>query len=162
MGSLGGTRQDATVQTQQTEDISSSMCTSGGSATATGSGSSSSGNVSMNLDSCCVMEACCYDGSMDIIYNTDGSGTSTYSYCVGYDLSGSCDGVTFSLDLAGCLGSDGSMAYSITVGGETYTVSGSYSAGYGTLTITGANGTWTCTYSDGSGSCTGTGGDFEF
>jgi len=159
--SLGG-YQAAPRSTQATQDMSASICTAGGSAQMTQSGGQSQGSVAIEFSDCCVDASCCYDGSENILYS-DGSGTASYSVCYDYDLTASCSGETASLSFAGCLdASSGMMAYSVTVDGETFTVSGSYSGGSGTLTITGANGSWECTYTNDSGSCTGTGGDFTF
>jgi hypothetical protein len=53
--------------------------------------------------------------------------------------------------------------YLVEYEGETYTVSGSFSTGSGSLTISGANGSFTCTYTADAGSCTGSdGSSFEF
>jgi hypothetical protein len=159
--SLGGIRDDAGTRTLATQDMSSAMCVAGGTAQASGSGSASSGSVSVDLNDCCVAEACCYNGSEDIIYS-DGSASAAYSICYDYAITGSCEAESISVNASGCVGSSGAMVYSVTVSGETFTVSGAYSAGSGTLTVTGVNGTWECTYSGGTGTCTGTGGDFTF
>ncbi len=161
--SMSGSQEQAprNALADQSQDLSSSMCTSGGSATMTGSGSESSGSAAIELDACCMAEDCCYSGQEYIIYSS--AADAQYSICYDYDFSVSCSGENMQAVFAGCMDAQsGSLVYSITVDGQTYTVTGSYSGGNGTLTITGANGTWECTYTDGSGTCTGTGGDFDF
>lgn len=152
-----GTRRDA--QTAQTQ-TQSQPCPSGGNISASGSGSESSGSGSITYDSCCVSAGCCIDGSVDVFYSTEQN--ADYLTCGSYDLSYSCEGTTADLTYEGCMGATGEQLYIIEVDGVTYTVSGNYSDGSGTLEIRGANGTFTCTYSDGGGSCTGSGGDFDF
>ncbi len=158
---LGGSQASAR-RVLATQDMSASICTAGGSAQMSQAGSESQGSVAIEFNDCCLDATCCYDGYENILYS-DGSGTASYSVCYDYDLTASCSGETAVLSFAGCLdASSGMMAYSVTVDGETFTVSGSYAGGSGTLTITGANGSWECTYTNDSGSCTGTAGDFTF
>lgn len=159
---MAGMQEEPGRSAQATTDMSSEICTAGGSAKSEGSGSQSGGSGHVTYDSCCMAGSCCIDGTEDFAYNSDSSGTSTYNYCLEYDLSVNCDGSIVSASFSGCLDSMGQMVYSITVAGETFSVSGYYSNGNGELTITGANGTWDCTYTNDTGTCTGTGGDFTF
>lgn len=152
-----GARRDA--QTAQSQP-GSQPCAAGGNISGSGSGDESSGQSTLRYDSCCVSAGCCLDGTLDIFYSADQS--SAYMTCGSYDLSYSCEGSSAELSYEGCMGRTGEQLYVIEVDGLTYTVSGNYSDGSGTLEIRGANGTWSCTYSDGGGSCTGSGGDFEF
>lgn len=155
--SLGGTR-----QVQASQDMSAQMCTSGGSASVDSSGDASGGSARMSYDACCMAQSCCVSGTVDVVVNTNSTGTSTFAQCVSYDVSMVCDNATATMNSVGCQGTDGTFTYSIEVEGKTYSVSGSYSGGNGTLTIKGANGTFTCTYTSGSGTCTGTDGEFTF
>jgi len=152
-----GSRRDA--QTAQSSSASQA-CAGGGSISASGTGNETSGQGTISYDSCCVTAGCCIDGTVDVFYSSDQA--APYLTCGSYDLSYACEGTTAELTYEGCVGRTGEQLYVIEVDGATYTVSGSYSDGSGTLEIRGANGTWSCTYSDGSGSCSGSGGDFEF
>ncbi len=152
-----GMRRDA--QTAQASSSGSVDCPAGGSINVTGTGNESSGEASVSYASCCVTEGCCIDGNADVYYSTEQD--AAYLSCGSYDLTYSCEGSTAALTYEGCLGSMGQV-YVIEVAGLTYTVSGYYSDGSGSLEIRGANGTWTCTYSGDGGSCTGTGSSFDF
>ncbi len=152
--SLAGSRDYASTQTAE------EACDAGGTVTASGTGNDSSGNVSMRYNDCCYTADCCYNGTGNMIYS-DANG-SDFSVCFDYDVAATCEGQSLTVDYAACMQSDGSLAYSIEVAGETFTVSGYYSDGNGQLTIRGANGTWDCTYTNDSGTCTGTGGEFSF
>jgi hypothetical protein len=154
---LGGYR-----QVQETQDVSSQMCTAGGTAKATGSGSETAGNVTISYNGCCMEASCCVDGTIGTVYNSDSTGTSEYSSCVDMNVTVECDAQSAVIKSAGCLNQTGEFVYSITVSGNSYSVSGYYSNGSGQLTIVGENGSWTCTYTNDTGTCTGTGGDFTF
>ena len=153
----GGMRQDA--QTAQSGGSGSFDCPAGGSISGVGSGDQSSGHTTASYNDCCFTAGCCVDGSADFYYSTEQG--ADYSMCGSYDLSYSCEGTTANLAYEGCIGTMGQL-YVIEVDGETYTVSGTYANGSGSLEIRGANGSWDCTYSNGGGSCTGTGGSFDF
>jgi hypothetical protein len=152
-----GQRRD--VQTAQSQ-AGSQACPGGGNITGSGSGNESSGQSTINYADCCVCAGCCLDGSIDVFYSSDQN--AAYLTCGSYDISYSCEGTTADLTYEGCVGRTGEQLYVIEVGDVTYTVSGNYVDGSGTLEIRGANGTWDCTYSDGGGSCSGSGGSFEF
>jgi hypothetical protein len=152
--SLGGSRNYA-EQVQMTEQA----CESGGTMSASGTASETGGDMSTVFTNCCVQD-CCYDGNALIVYSDAGEGS--YNYCADYDIAYSCNGEARLATYAECTQADGSVRYSVEVGGATYTVTGSYADGNGELTIVGANGTWACTYTNGSGSCAGAGGDFTF
>jgi hypothetical protein len=153
---LGGFR-----QVQQSSDVSAQVCTSGGTAKAEGEGNESGGNVTISYGNCCMTDGCCVNGKIGTVYNTD-SGSSAYTYCMSYDVSYTCQNESVALKSSGCLNASGTFVYSITVDGLTYSVSGYYADGSGSLTIAGSNGSWTCTYTNNTGSCTGTGGTFSF
>jgi hypothetical protein len=153
----GGMRRDA--QTAQSGSTSQS-CPEGGNFSVQSSGSQSSGQAAISYDNCCFIEGCCFDGSGQMYFSSEQG--AEYSYCASYDLDYSCEGTTAAIDFEGCFGTTGELIYVIEVDGETYSVSGSYSGGSGTLEIHGANGTWNCTYSNGGGSCTGSGSTFTF
>lgn len=154
----GGVRDDQVAQS----NTYTQECTGGGSISVNASGNESAANISYAYNNCCEA-GCCMDGSGTAYYSEATS--ADFTFCGSYDLDMTCDGSSTSVDFSGCVGSDFQWSYLITVDGESYAVSGSYSDGDGTLEIRGANGTWTCTYTDGSGSCTGTGstsGSFTF
>ena len=146
----------STVETQS----GTSQCAEGGSISGSGSGSESNGEATVSYDACCVAEACCMDGNAHIFYSSDQN--APYMYCASYDMTYDCDGTSAALEFEGCISSDGEQVYVLEVNGNTYTVSGYYSEGSGSLEIRGANGSWTCTYSGSGGTCTGSGGNFEF
>lgn len=148
----GGIRDD---QVAQQGGNYTEQCTGGGSISVSASGNESAANVSYAYNDCC-QAGCCMDGSGTAYYAS--ATNAAFTYCGSYDLDMTCDGASSSVNFSGCFGSDFKWSYLITVDGETYSVSGSYTDGDGTLDIRGANGTWTCVYTDGSGSCTGTGG----
>lgn len=155
--SLGGSREEDAPIAQQ--GAASQACPAGGRMDAAGSGNDSSGSASVVYHDCCYSAGCCFSGTADTVYSSDGA--STFSVCFDYDIDYACEGITMDLAYAACMGAEG-LVYSVEVEGMTYAVSGTYSAGSGELTITGANGSWTCSYTNGTGSCTGTGGDFTF
>ena len=144
-GDLGGVRQKAQAQS------GSAACANGGSISA---------NVSEThlflTYSNCNESGCVLNGTLNTFLTDSGD----FSQCVSYDIDAVCEGEgSVSATFSGCLDvGAGSFMYLVEYDGETYTVSGSYSAGNGTLTITGENGTFTCTYTEDSGSCTGSDG----
>jgi hypothetical protein len=147
-----GVREDQVAQSSGSQTI---QCSGGGSISVTASGSESAGSGTFSYNDCCE-SSCCLEGSGSVYYSS--ASTAEFTYCGSYDIDATCGGTSSSVNFSGCLGSDLEWSYLITVDGETYSVSGTYSDGDGTLEIRGANGNWTCTYTDGSGSCTGTGG----
>jgi len=135
----------------------------------------SSGSISVNVaqasssaisenwtyNNCCETAGCCYNGTGDLYYAA--AGTAAGSFCESVKLTGTCSAVPIAENFSLCEdGTTGMIGYLIEVDGETFSVSGSYSNGNGTLTITGKNGSFTCTYTNDTGSCTGTGGTFSF
>lgn len=145
------------AQQSQSQTVS---CPAGGNYTVDATGDQSSARGVFDYNDCCYEASCCYNGSGNFFFSNDQS--AAYSQCFDYNIVLSCDGEDANVDYQGCLDSTGQMAYSVEISGKTFTVSGSYSNGSGSLTITDAAGTWTCTYTDGSGSCTGDGGTLEF
>jgi hypothetical protein len=155
--SLNGTR-----GVQESADMSAQLCTAGGSAKGESSGGQSSGDIDFVYDNCCIEASCCVDGTMHMVYKSGNESAASFSYCMDMDYTMTCDAQTVKTTAGGCLGPDG-FVYAITVNGESYAVSGSYSNGSGQLTIKGANGSYTCTYTNGSGSCTTSAGEaFDF
>ena len=116
---------------------------------------------SFSYNNCCEVAGCCYNGSGNVFFAA--AGTATGSLCESVQLSGTCQTIPVSENFSFCEdGTTGKISYLVQVGGESFAVSGSYSAGNGMLTITGKNGTFTCTYTNDTGSCTGTSGTFAF
>jgi major membrane immunogen (membrane-anchored lipoprotein) len=147
-GAAGRRLQGGSTQTQ------TESCPSGGSYTVTASGSNSSGTADLKYDNCCYSEGCCINGSGAFYYSTDSSTASEYSICGSYNLTVACGSDSGALNYQG----SGEWIYVVTVDGKTYSVTGSYSNGSGTLTITDSKDTWTCTYTDHTGTCTGSSG----
>jgi hypothetical protein len=163
LGALGGMREDD--QVGAASGSYTHECSAGGSVSASGSGDQSSGRVDEHIDHCCEVANCCVDGSATIYYSQGGqssSDTSGYTYCMSLDVSGSCNSNTYAANYSGCIGAQG-WVYNVDVDGHNYAVTGNYSSGSGTLTVTGANGSWTCTYNNGAGNCNSSTGDtFSF
>jgi len=163
LGAVGGMREDD--QVGAASGSFSYSCAAGGSINANASGDQSSGRVDEHVDHCCQEANCCVDGSATIYYSQGGqssSDSSGYTYCMNIDVSGSCNSNAYAASYSGCIGLNG-WVYNVDVDGHNYAVTGTYSSGSGTLTITGANGKWTCTYTSGAGSCSSSTGDnFSF
>lgn len=134
-------------------------CPSGGSYSVNASGTQSNARAVVSYDGCCYAAGCCMNGGADWYFATQGG--TAYSQCGSYDLDYSCSGVTSELKYEGCMGSSGKWVYVVRLAGKTYSVTGNYKNGTGTLEITDAQGKWTCTYNKGSGSCSGA-GSFSF
>lgn len=150
----GGTRlyQDRATQKQ--------TCPSGGSFTVTASGTQSNARAVVAYDGCCYSAGCCMNGDADWYIATEGG--SAYSQCGTYDIDYTCSGQVASLKYSGCMGTNGKWVYVVKVADKTFSVTGSYRSGSGTLTVTDAKGTWTCTYTNNAGSCSGSAGSFSF
>lgn len=134
-------------------------CPSGGSMTTNASGSQSAATVSTVYDACCYQADCCFSGDSTWFFsNVQGA---AYSYCGSYSLATTCGAQEGNITYEGCFDGTGAWTYVVRVGDETFSVSGNYSAGNGTLEIRGANGDYTCTYTNGTGSCSGD-GSFSF
>lgn len=154
---LGGARQKQLAQSQS----ATIDCPSGGNYTANVNVNGDEVDLTADFNNCNMTEDCTYNGS----YSYFGSTVGDWSGCLSYDLDITCKQVSGSVSasFSGCLGASGNFEYLVEYDGETYRVSGSYSSGSGTLTITGANGSWTCSYSNDAGSCESSSGEsFEF
>lgn len=154
---LGGTRQKELAQSQS----ATIDCPNGGNYTAHVNVNGDTADMSADFNNCNMSADCKYNGS----YSYFGSTVGAWSGCLSYDLDISCTNVSASVSasFSGCLGANGSFEYLVEYDSETYRVSGAYSSGSGTLTISGANGSWTCTYSSDAGSCESTTGTkFDF
>lgn len=145
-------------------------CASGGSMTVSGTVNGDVYDIKAQLNNCDEGTGCKLNGSI-AIFGSASEADEEFTGCFSYDVSGVCTDAletgasgSVSLQFSGCIDTaSGSFVYLIEYEGETYTVSGSYSDGSGTLTITGANGSWTCTFTDDAGSCESSAGEsFEF
>jgi hypothetical protein len=132
-------------------------CLVSGNYTVTASGDQNSAQATLTYNDCCMAEACCYNGTGNSYY----SAGDTLSYCAEYDLTLDCMTAQGAISYVGCFDGTGLGTFLVEVEGETYAVSGTYSAGSGTLTIADSTGSFTCTYSGGTGSCSGA-GEFSF
>jgi hypothetical protein len=137
-------------------------CPEGGSYSMTANSDGSSGSADVKYDNCCYSAGCCMNGNAQLFFSTSTTTTDSYSLCETYNISLACGDDSGTLAFDGCMGSSGEWTYVVTVDGKTYSISGTYTGGSGTLTITDSKDTWTCTYSDGTGSCTGTSGTITF
>lgn len=149
-GNYGGIRQKSQAQS------GSANCSGGGSISVNVSEEHVFGRYNNCNEAGCVM-----NGTLNM-FLTDSTAWST---CMSYDLAVACEGqAAVSATFSGCIDiGTGSYTYLVEYDGLTYTVSGSYSAGSGTLTISGENGTFTCTYTEDAGTCTAsTGETFSF
>ena len=135
-------------------------CPSGGSYSVTASGSQSNAHAVIEYDGCCFTAGCCINGDADWYISTKAG--EKYMQCGTYDVDYMCSGANAALKYSGCMGTDGKWVYVVKVGDKTFSVTGSYRAGNGMLTITDAQNTWTCTYKNNTGSCTGGGSSFSF
>jgi hypothetical protein len=163
---FGGERDDVGQKTQ----AQSISCPAGGSLDASGSGSQTDGQTHASYKNCCFVENCCFDGALDVFYD---SGNADFSACFDYDVSFNCAlsvgettaATSGALQFSACVSVSGTASgyvYLVEVEGLTYRVSGSISSGSGSIDITGVNGSFSCTYTNGSGSCSGTSGNFTF
>jgi hypothetical protein len=147
---LAGVRQKLQAQS------ASVACSGGGSISV--SGNETSSNFSYNN---CMEAGCTINGSGSVFV----SGTDVNSACFSYNVSETCVDPPIDIDLSfsGCLDSEFGFVYLVEYEGETYTVTGSYYDGTGTLEITGENGSFSCTYTADAGSCTSSSGEtFSF
>jgi len=123
--------------------------------------SSNAFSEDFSYNNCCETADCCYNGTGKVFETL--SGTSTGSFCESVQITGTCSAIPITENYSFCEDTTtGTLNYLVQVDGESFAVSGSYSNGNGTLTITGQNGMFTCTYTNDAGSCTGTGGTFVF
>jgi hypothetical protein len=128
--------------------------------TASTSGSNSV-SATYSYNNCCETAGCCLSGGGNVFYSSAGS--TGASFCESFSATGTCESQPVTVNYSICEDtSTGTLNYLVEVGTDSYVVSGSYSSGSGTLTITGQNGTFTCTYTNHTGSCTGSGGTFTF
>jgi hypothetical protein len=152
----------AGVRSKTQAQSGSEPCTNGGAINY----SANSNMVQMSFSNC-AEGGCVSNGTYNMLIS---SATETeVSACFAMDISSVCASEgSASAQFSGCMevnAETGSFEYNylIEYEGETYTVSGNYSSGGGTLVITGANGSFTCTYAADAGSCTGSdGSSFEF
>lgn len=155
-----GRRLDVTTSAQTVSQ--SISCPSGGTySISTEVTGTSSGVSTITWNNCCYAAACCYNGGGT--YYTSISGTSVGSICGTEQLTLTCGAAPATASASFCEdASNGTFSYLVQVDGKSFAVSGNYSSGSGTLTITGVNGTFTCTYTNDTGTCTGTAGSFSF
>jgi len=157
-GPVGGRRLDQKTSAQSVVEA----CPSGGNISVNvASATASAVSESWTYNNCCETADCCLNGGGNIYYAA--AGTAAGSFCESFQITGTCSAQPVTENYSICEdGTTGTLSYLVEVGGDTFAVSGSYSAGNGTLTITGKNGTFTCTYTNDTGSCTGTTGTFTF
>lgn len=153
-----GIRQKAQAQSAS----GSEPCTEGGSI----SYSASETMVQMKFNGC-GEGGCVTNGTYNMLI--DSATETSVSSCFSFDATVTCPAEgSVNAQFSGCMDIDSTAGsfefiYLIEYEGETYTVSGNYSSGAGTLTITGANGSFTCDYAGETGSCTSSTGEaFEF
>lgn len=140
--------------------LASSPCTVSG--TISVDAAQMSGNAiseSFTYNNCCETADCCFNGPANIFYSTTAGAT---SLCESAQITATCSGMPITENYSFCSDGAGTFNYLVEVDGESFAVSGSYSAGNGMLTIIGKNGTFSCTYTNDTGSCTGTTGTFTF
>jgi hypothetical protein len=140
----------------------SQPCANGGTISVTvNQASANSVSENFSYNNCCESADCCFNGGGDLYYS--GTSSATASFCENFHVTAVCSGQSVVENFSLCQdGTTGTISYLVEVGGESFAVSGSYSNGNGTLTISGANGSFTCTYTNDAGSCTGTSGSFSF
>lgn len=148
-------------QTSATQTVSEA-CPNGGNLSVTVNQASSNAiSEAFQYNNCCETADCCVNGGGNLFYSAAGS--SSGSFCEAFQVTSVCSGQSADENFSLCEdGTTGMISYLVQVNGQSFAVSGSYSYGSGTLTITGANGTFTCTYTNDTGSCTGTSGSFTF
>jgi hypothetical protein len=158
LGSAAGRR----LEQMSSAQTVSQACPNGGTISVdVGQANASAVSESFSYNNCCETVGCCLNGSGNLYYA--GAGTATSSFCESFHITGTCSALPVAENFSYCSdGTTGTISYLVEVGGESFAVSGNYSSGNGTLTITGKNGTFTCTYTNDTGSCTGTGGTFAF
>jgi hypothetical protein len=159
LDTAGGQRLESVASAQTTV---SEACPNGGTISVNANEASSSAiSETFNYNSCCESADCCFNGGGNLYYASTGS--SSGSFCENFQVTGTCTGESVSENFSLCEdGTTGTVSYLVQVDGDSFAVSGDYSDGNGTLTITGVNGTFTCTYTNNTGSCTGTSGSFTF
>lgn len=138
------------------------VCPSGGSINVESDTRRRRQSATITYDNCCVEIDVCLDGEIGQYYSSESS--AAYQYCASYDLSVTAAylGGVFWLRSTVCLSVSGLSLYGIDIESGTFTVSGDYYAGEGTLEIRGDNGAWSCTFRDDHGSCTYAGETFSF
>jgi hypothetical protein len=136
------------------------QCPAGGSVTVHASGNESAAHGSYSYNDCCYEASCCYKGDGTFYFSNEQG--ATYTQCLDFNIVLTCGDAPDNVDYSYCMDSTGQPVFSVEVSGKTYTVSGQYSNGSGTLTIKDSSGSWTCTYNNSTGSCTGDGGTLDF
>jgi len=179
-GTLAATNADAVAKAYQTSQTAGTgpagrRLDSRSSAVTESVACPNGGSINVNVDqasqqsvsesftyaNCCETADCCLNGSGNLYYAA--AGTAAGSFCESFQITGTCSAVPVSENYSICSnGTTGTISYLVEVNGESFAVSGNYSSGNGTLTITGKNGMFTCTYTNDTGSCTGTSGTFTF
>jgi hypothetical protein len=130
-------------------------CSGGGSLEYTAEGSEQTGgSIHFDASNCCESgaDACCYDGSADLLVNT--AAGATYTNCFVWDFTLSqCKEAT--VYVSWCQDAEGRQWWVVDYEGETFAVEGSYAEGVGgTWTVRDADTTWNCTEdSAGAGCC---------
>lgn len=154
----GGQRLDEKTSAQTVSEA----CPAGGTISIdVGQATQQAVSENFSYNNCCETAGCCLNGNGSVYYAA--AGTAAGSFCETAHITGTCSSLPVAEDFSYCSdGTTGTLNYLVTVNGQTFAVSGSYSNGNGTLTITGMNGTFTCTYTNNTGSCTGTSGSFTF
>jgi len=155
-GLSAGVRQKAQAQSA-TEN-----CSEGGSISISGNS-----NMAQEHFNNCGEGGCVMNGTMNIL--VDSASQTNVSACISADVNAVCaDEGAVAMQFSMCIDTDSTtgtteIKYLVEYEGETYAVSGNFSAGGGSLTITGSNGSFTCTYTADAGTCTGSdGSSFEF
>jgi hypothetical protein len=163
LDTAGGQRLESVASA---ETSVSEACPNGGTISVNANEASSTAvSETFSYNNCCESAGCCFNGGGNLYYASTGSSASSASgsFCENFQVTGTCTGEAVSENFSLCEdGTTGTLSYLVEVDGESFAVSGDYSDGNGTLTITGVNGTFTCTYTNSTGSCTGTSGSFTF
>ena len=148
---------------QRSSAVTESIACPNGGTIAVNVSEANSSNISENwsYNNCCEAADCCLNGTGDVYFSA--AGTAAENYCESFQITGTCSAQPVAESFSVCSdGTTGTISYLVQVGTDTFSVSGDYIDGSGTLTITGKNGTFTCTYTNDTGSCTGTSGTFAF
>ena len=157
---FGQRRDGITCDVNQMTGETACECSGGGSIEITSSGQAGgSASAHWAADSCCqgAAEGCCYDGTLDVLVNTEQG--ATYSLCYVYDIVLSqCKEATIYISY--CQDSMGRQWWVVSYEGESFAVTGMYTEGVGgTWTIRDMDTTWNCTEdAAGAGCCSDEGG----
>jgi hypothetical protein len=176
-GTLDMTNADAVAMAYQSSRTTGATSPAGGrrlqptaSAVSQSTACPVSGNISYTIDqataqnvseswsynNCCETADCCLNGGGT--YYASLQGASLGAYCESFNVTETCGSLPMPVteNFSTCTdGTTGTVSYLITVLGKTFVVSGSYTNGNGTLTITDMNGKFTCSYTNDHGTCSG-------